>query len=61
MEMRRRGSTVAVVHPDEGSLAAMGTNPLDPSVRAAAAHAARAQGRREADAIRRLIPGSGSV
>ncbi|MEV5753851.1 patatin-like phospholipase family protein [Actinoallomurus sp. NPDC052308] len=47
--LRHRGSTVTVIHPDEASLTAMGTNPLDPSVREAAAHAGRGQGRREAD------------
>ncbi|MCO5993252.1 patatin-like phospholipase family protein [Actinoallomurus rhizosphaericola] len=57
-QLRRRGSTVTVIHPDEASLAAMGPNPLDPSVREAAAHAGRAQGRREADAVRHLIPGA---
>ncbi|MCO6005045.1 patatin-like phospholipase family protein [Actinoallomurus purpureus] len=48
-ELRRRGSTVVVVHPDEASVAAMGPNPLDPSIREATAHAGREQGRREAD------------
>ncbi|MEV5711573.1 patatin-like phospholipase family protein [Actinoallomurus sp. NPDC052274] len=47
-QLRRRGSTVTVIHPDEASLTAMGPNPLDPSVREVSAQAGRAQGRREA-------------
>jgi NTE family protein len=47
-QLRRRGSEVTVVRPDEGSAAAMGLNPLDPAVRAPTARAGREQGRREA-------------
>jgi NTE family protein len=35
--------SVAVVYPDDEALVAMGTNPLDPAFRAAAARAGRAQ------------------
>lgn len=51
-QLRHRGSTVVVVHPDESSLTAMGPNPLDPSIREATAHAGRAQGRRDSDRVR---------
>ena len=47
--LRRSGSRVEVVHPDEASQAAfasVGGNLLDPSVREAAARAGREQGRR---------------
>ncbi|MBC6458337.1 patatin-like phospholipase family protein [Actinomadura sp. HBU206391] len=47
-QLRRRGTEVTVVRPDEGSVAAMGLNPLDPVIRAPTAHAGREQGRREA-------------
>jgi NTE family protein len=47
-QLRRRGSDVAIVRPDEESTAAMGLNPLDPAVRAPTARAGREQGRREA-------------
>ncbi|GAB3968576.1 patatin-like phospholipase family protein [Actinoallomurus acanthiterrae] len=50
-ELRHRGSTVSVVHPDDASQSAMGPNPLDPSIREATAHAGREQGRREADRV----------
>jgi NTE family protein len=53
-ELRRRGSTVMVLHPDEASLTAMGPNPLDPSIRETTANAGRAQGRREADRTARV-------
>ncbi|WP_433173215.1 patatin-like phospholipase family protein [Actinoallomurus sp. CA-150999] len=49
--LRRRGSTVLVVHPDEPSRTAMGPNPLDPSIREATAHAGREQGRGEAHGV----------
>jgi len=39
------GATVTVVWPDAASVAAIGTNPLDPATRAPAAIAGRAQGR----------------
>jgi NTE family protein len=47
----RRTARVAVITPDEASAAAFGANPLDPAVRAPAAHAGLAQGRREAAAV----------
>ncbi|NUP68500.1 MAG: patatin-like phospholipase family protein [Nonomuraea sp.] len=52
--LREEGSSVEIVSPDEGSVAAMGPNPLDPSVRAPAAHAGREQGRREAPTVHSL-------
>jgi NTE family protein len=39
------GATVTVISPDEASLAAIGTNALDPATRVPAATAGRAQGR----------------
>lgn len=45
-ELRAAGAEVVVVEPDEASLVAIGTNPLDPSTRRPAAEAGRAQGRR---------------
>jgi NTE family protein len=39
------GASVTVVSPDAASVAAMGTNPLDPATRVPAATAGRAQGR----------------
>jgi NTE family protein len=44
-KLRTCGGEVAIVEPDEGSLAAIGPNPLDPSTRRLAAEAGRAQGR----------------
>ncbi|MYX38926.1 MULTISPECIES: patatin-like phospholipase family protein [unclassified Streptomyces] len=44
-ELRAAGAEVAVVGPDDASVAAMGTNPLDPATRRPAAEAGRAQGR----------------
>lgn len=44
-ELRAGGAEVAVVEPDEASRAAIGPNPLDPSIRTASAAAGRAQGR----------------
>ncbi|MFE9452130.1 patatin-like phospholipase family protein [Streptomyces sp. NPDC006739] len=43
--LRAQGAEVALVVPDEASVAAVGTNPLDPGTRAAAAGAGRDQGR----------------
>ncbi|QRP46323.1 patatin-like phospholipase family protein [Amycolatopsis sp. FDAARGOS 1241] len=43
--LRAAGAEVAVVAPDEASLAAIGANPLDPATRGPAAEAGRAQGR----------------
>ena len=39
------GASVTVVWPDAASVAAIGTNPLDPATRTPAATAGRAQGR----------------
>jgi NTE family protein len=44
-KLRIDGSAVTVITPDEASVAAMGTNPLDPATRLPAATAGRAQGR----------------
>jgi NTE family protein len=44
-ELRASGAEVAIVEPDEASLAAIGANPLDPARRKPAAEAGRTQGR----------------
>jgi NTE family protein len=44
-QLRSEGSAVTVITPDEASVAAIGTNPLDPATRIPAAQAGRAQGR----------------
>jgi NTE family protein len=49
--LRERGSAVLVVKPDEEALAAMGANPLDPSVRTPTATAGRRQGAALAEQI----------
>jgi NTE family protein len=43
-ELRTAGAEVALITPDEGSLAAVGANPLDPATRTPAAEAGCAQG-----------------
>ena len=43
--LRAAGAEVAIIEPDEESVAAIGTSPLDPSTRTPAAEAGRAQGR----------------
>lgn len=43
--LKAGGATVTVISPDEASVAAIGTNALDPATRAPAAAAGRAQGR----------------
>jgi NTE family protein len=43
-DLRAAGAEVALITPDEASLAAIGENPLDPSTRTPAAEAGRAQG-----------------
>ncbi|HWD02164.1 MAG TPA: patatin-like phospholipase family protein [Amycolatopsis sp.] len=43
--LRAAGAAVTVVAPDDASLTAIGTNPLDPATRGPAAEAGRAQGR----------------
>lgn len=44
-ELHAAGAEVAIIAPGEASLAAIGTNPLDPATRRPAAEAGRAQGR----------------
>ena len=46
--LRERGSRVEVITPDADSLAAMGTNQMDPATRIPAARAGFAQGKQEA-------------
>jgi NTE family protein len=46
--LRKQGSRVEVITPDAVSLAAMGTNQMDPATRIPAARAGFAQGRQEA-------------
>jgi NTE family protein len=46
--LREQGSRVEVITPDAGSLAAMGTNQMDPATRVPAARAGFAQGKQEA-------------
>ena len=46
--LRKEGSRVEVITPDADSLAAMGTNQMDPATRVPAARAGYAQGKREA-------------
>jgi NTE family protein len=43
--LREGGAGVTVIEPDQAAVTAIGTNPLNPEVRAPAAHAGRAQGR----------------
>ncbi|WP_409462049.1 patatin-like phospholipase family protein [Amycolatopsis sp. GA6-003] len=45
-DLRAAGAKVAVLEPDEASVAAIGPNPLDPETRTAAAAAGLAQGQR---------------
>ncbi|GAA2778979.1 patatin-like phospholipase family protein [Saccharopolyspora taberi] len=49
--LRERGSRVEVITPDAGSLAAMGTNQMDPATRIPAARAGFAQGKQEAPRV----------
>ncbi|HEX4808006.1 MAG TPA: hypothetical protein VH325_03705, partial [Bryobacteraceae bacterium] len=46
--LRKQGSRVEVITPDADSLAAMGTNQMDPATRIPAARAGFDQGKREA-------------
>jgi NTE family protein len=46
--LEEQGAKVAVVRPDDGSVTAIGVNPLDPATREPAARAGREQGRAEA-------------
>jgi NTE family protein len=51
--LQQSGSRVALIAGDAGALATMGAaGPMDPSIRAAAAEAGRAQGHREVEKIR---------
>ncbi|UOZ09256.1 patatin-like phospholipase family protein [Amycolatopsis sp. WQ 127309] len=43
-DLRKAGAEIAVISPDEASVAAIGQNPLDPSTRTPAAEAGHAQG-----------------
>ncbi len=52
LETLRATGTVLAVTPDEDSLTAFGTNPLDTAVRAPSARAGHAQARRIADLVR---------
>jgi NTE family protein len=54
-QLREQGAEVLVIRPDEASLAAIGPNPLDPTVREAAARAGYEQGLREAEATAKLL------
>jgi NTE family protein len=49
--LRKQGSRVEVITPDADSLAAMGTNQMDPATRIPAARAGFAQGKREASRV----------
>jgi NTE family protein len=49
--LREQGSHVEVITPDADSLAAMGTNQMDPATRAPSARAGLAQGRQEATRV----------
>ena len=49
--LRKQGSRVEVITPDADSLAAMGTNQMDPATRIPAARAGFAQGKREATSV----------
>jgi NTE family protein len=49
--LRKQGSRVEVITPDADSLAAMGTNQMDPATRILAARAGFAQGKREANRL----------
>ncbi|MBJ6761899.1 patatin-like phospholipase family protein [Myxococcaceae bacterium JPH2] len=52
--LRSHGCRVEVIRADGASVAAFGTNPLDPTTRTPSAQAGLAQGRAEADRIRSL-------
>jgi len=52
--LEKSGANVLVIAPDETSVAAFGSNPLDLAARTPAAHAGLAQGSRLADAVRKL-------
>jgi NTE family protein len=49
--LRERGARVLVLRPDDAAAAAMGPDPLDPTVRERAAHAGRDQGLRAAATV----------
>ncbi|OBJ59172.1 patatin-like phospholipase family protein [Mycobacterium asiaticum] len=50
-----RAGRALTVFADDDSLAAFGTNPLDPRCRIGSARAGRAQGRREAESVARFL------
>jgi NTE family protein len=50
------GGRAVVIKPDEASVAAIGTNPLDPAAREPAVRAGRAQGRVAAELVRQHWP-----
>ena len=50
----RRTARVAVLTPNEASVAAFGIDPLNPAVRTPSAHVGLAQGREAVDAVRRV-------
>jgi NTE family protein len=50
------GGRAVVIKPDEASVTAIGTNPLDPAARAPAVRAGRAQGRVAAELVRQHWP-----
>jgi NTE family protein len=56
-ELRAAGTEVLVIAADEASLAEMGPNPLDPSMRPAAVAAGRRQAALSLDAVRSFWPG----
>jgi NTE family protein len=58
-QLRSEGSAVTVITPDEASVAAIGTNPLDPATRIPAAQAGRAQGRVQGRAGLSRAPSAG--
>ena len=57
-EIAAFGGTALGLFADVESLAAFGSNPLDPRCRIASAEAGRAQGRREAAAVAAFLSGS---
>ena len=54
-EIASFAGTTCAVFADENSVAAFGSNPLDPACRIASAVAGRQQGRREAEALARFL------
>jgi NTE family protein len=54
-QLEAQGTKVTLIAADETSLAAMAPSPLDPTTRAPAAEAGRAQGQREVDVARTIF------